>query len=282
MSKIERELIGVEGRRLAYARLGRGPSVVLLHGIPTHMHLWRNVADRLVSGGMEVLMLDLLGFGSSDKPVDFDLGLSSQACLIASALDELNWPGGTIVGHDIGGGVVQLLVLAKPNLAKRLVLVDTIAYDSFPEPGIARLKDPAWDNILGAAGFDLCKGLAKGFVRGMVHSERVTPDLVAAYELPFHGVKGRLAYLRAARALRTEELSTRMSEVEHLALPTLIVWGAKDLFQAVRYGQRLAAAMPNARLEVLLDAGHFLPEDAPYDLARLILDFDEADRESVQ
>ena len=54
----------------------------------------------------------------------------------------------------------------------------------------------------------------------MSRADRVTPELVAAYEKPFHGVEGRLAYLRAARALRTEELTSRMAEVEKLEIPT--------------------------------------------------------------
>ena len=76
--------------------------------------------------------------------------------------------------------------------------------------------DAAWDRILGAPDFDLARGLTKGLTRGLSRADRVTPELVAAYEKPFHGVEGRLAYLRAARALRTEELASRMGEVEEL------------------------------------------------------------------
>jgi pimeloyl-ACP methyl ester carboxylesterase len=214
-----------------------------------------------------------LGYGDSDKPAGADFGVAAQAELLATVLRKLNWDGRAIVGHDIGGGVGQLMCANDPETAKRLVLVDTIAYDSFPEPGIARLKDPVWDSILSAPDFDLRKGLKKGFTRGMVHSDRITPELVAAYERPFRGVDGRLTYLRAARALQTEDLADRMNEVEKLNIPTLIVWGAEDVFQPIRYGARLAAAMPRARFEKVEHAGHFLPEDEPGILARLIADF---------
>jgi 2-hydroxymuconate-semialdehyde hydrolase len=76
----------------------------------------------------------------------------------------------------------------------------------------------------------------KAFKRGMVHADRITP----AYERPFHRAEGRLAYLRAARALRTEELSSRMDAVEKLELPTLVVWGAEDVFQPLESGEHLA------------------------------------------
>ncbi len=97
--------------------------------------------------------------------------------------------------------------------------------------------------------------------------------MVDAYVRPFLGVAGRLAYLRAARALRTEELATRMDAVERLDIPTLIVWGAEDVFQPLDCGARLAAAMPHARFEVIEQAGHFLPEDEPERLAGLIGNF---------
>ncbi len=269
--------IGVDGQRIAYHRGGKGPSVALIHGIPTSSYLWRNVVPSLVDQGFEVIALDLLGFGDSSKPTHVDLGVASQAGRIAAALHQLGWDGSAIVGHDIGGGVAQLVCVSGPQAVKHLVLLDSIAYDSFPEPGIARLKQPVWDGILGAPDFDLQKGLAKGFARGMVHQERITPELIQAYERPFRGVEGRLAYLRAARALRTEELSTRMAEIEKLTLPTLILWGAEDVFQAMQYGMRLANAMPRARFVKVDHAGHFLPEDEPDLVARSIGDFIRSD-----
>jgi len=269
----ETRSVAVGPHHLAVTRRGSGPSIVLLHGIPTSAYLWRDVIPPLLSAGFETITIDLLGYGASDQPDAADLGLAAQAGWVAQALDQIGWTGGTLIGHDIGGGVAQLIALNDPTLVNALILVDSVLYDSFPEPGIARLKDPAWDDILGAADFDLKKGLAKGFRRGLVRTDRITPALIDAYERPFAGIEGRRAYLRAARALRTEDLSTRMDEIERLDTPTLIVWGENDVFQPLRYGQRLAAAMPNACLAILDQAGHFLPEDAPERLVRQILDY---------
>ena len=63
------------------------------------------------------------------------------------------------------------------------------------------------------------------------------------------------------RALRTEELSTRMTEIEKLTVPTLIIWGADDTFQPMRYGLQLANNMPRASFVKIDHAGHFLPEE---------------------
>ena len=214
------------------------------------------------------------GLANCFHPGTDDVGiLAAQAKRIGAFLTALGWSNGTLVGHDIGGGIAQLIAVDQAFLIQRLVLVDTIAYDSFPVAAIARLKEPVWDIILGASDFDLKKGLRKSFDQGMVRTNRVSSEMVAMYEKPFSGVQGRLAYLRAARALRTEELASRMVEVEALQIPTLIVWGAEDVFQPVAFGERLATALANGRFERVAEAGHFLPEDQPERLVELIHDF---------
>ncbi|EAW9908284.1 alpha/beta hydrolase [Salmonella enterica] len=270
---IEDGFLNIAGSRVAYSRYGHGSPVALIHGIPTSRHLWRNVTPFLTESGYEVIAIDLLGYGDSGKPTDADLGIKAQSEIVFEMLSALGWECGTIVGHDIGGGIAQLLAINHPGMVDHLVLIDSILYDSFPEPGISRLKDPIWDGILGAPDFDLRTGFAKAFHRGMFHTERITPEFIDAYERPFHGIEGRHAYLRAARALRTEELSSCMERIEKLALPTLIIWGRKDTYQPLQLGERLARKMVNAQITIIEEAGHFLPEDAPEALAACITEF---------
>jgi pimeloyl-ACP methyl ester carboxylesterase len=263
----------IKGKRIAISQAGKGYPVALLHGIPTSRLLWRHIVPYLAARGCEVTAIDLLGYGESDQPPDIDLGIAAQARLIGALLETIGWHDGALVGHDIGGGIAQLIAVDRPALLDRLVLVDTIAYDSFPVGPLARLKDPVWDTILGAPDFDLKKGLRKSFEAGMAHADRVTAELITMYETPFAGVEGRRAYLRAARALRTDELASRMAEVEALKLPTLVLWGDEDVFQPIAYGERLAAALENGRLMRIVNAGHFSPEDEPERLAELFLEF---------
>jgi len=80
----------------------------------------------------------------------------------------------------------------------------------------------------------------------------------------------RRAYLRAARAVRTEDLADHMAAVEALAIPVWLAWRARDPFQPLGYGERLAAALPRASLTVIEGSGHFLPEEYPTELIDLI------------
>jgi pimeloyl-ACP methyl ester carboxylesterase len=99
--------IGAGGERIAYHRFGHGPTVALIHGIPTWSYLWRNVIPPLVHDGLEVIAVDLLGYGDSDKSIGADLGIAAQAERLAMVLRKLNWDRSAIVGHDIGGGVAN-------------------------------------------------------------------------------------------------------------------------------------------------------------------------------
>jgi len=265
--------ISVANQRIAYTRSAQTPTVALLHGIPTNRHLWRHVTPELSAKQCGWIAFDLVGYGDSSKPATLDIGVRAQAHFIAGAMHAAGWRRGTVVGHDIGGGVAQLLALDPSLRINRMALIDSVAYDSFPEPGIARLKDPAWDAILGAEDFDLKRGFAKGLKQGLVKGELVTPELIAAYERPFQGVSGRLAYLRAARALRSEDLMARIADIEALDIPVLMIWGAHDHFQPVEYGHRLANALQNAQIEIVETAGHFLPEDEPALLGKRLADF---------
>jgi pimeloyl-ACP methyl ester carboxylesterase len=271
---MEKAFVTTAVGRLAYVQAGRGAPILLIHGIPTSSFLWRNVIPPLAEA-FTVYAVDLLGYGDSDKPEGADLSIVAQADFVRAFMQEVGWERGAVAGHDIGGGIAQLIALENSQAITKLVLLDTIAYDSWPVPEIDRLKDPAWDEILATR--DLSPGFAKSFKRGMVHQERVDDQLVAEYVRPFEGVEGRRAYLRCARALRTEDLATAMDRVELLDIPTLIIWGEEDDFQKVEYGRRLAAAMPRARLVVLEEAGHFVLEDRPEEVARLIREFVGAD-----
>jgi pimeloyl-ACP methyl ester carboxylesterase len=264
---VEKSRVAIREGKIAYVRTGEGAPVVLIHGIPTSAYLWRDVIPPL-SREFAVCALDLLGYGDSDKAPKADLSVRAQAAYVAEFMVQVGLTHATIAGHDIGGGVAQLLALDRPELVKRLVLIDTVAYDSWPGPEIDRLKDPAWDKIIER--IDLRKGFREALLRGTVRKGRITDALVEEYVRPFDGVEGRRSYLRCARALNNRDLLIRAAEIERLSLAALILWGEADDYQDPAIGQRLADRLAAARLVVLKDAGHFLPEDQPEEIARLV------------
>src|SRR6202022_2496588 len=156
---------------IAYLRMGQGPPLVLLHGIPSSSCLWRDVIDPL-SATFEVLAPDLLGYGDSDKRMDVDLSIAAQARYMVAFMETLGVHQAAVAGHDIGGGVAQLMAVDEPQRVARLILIDSIVDNNWPVADIARLKEPAWDQIM--VNIDLRTGLRKGLEAGMVTPGRVT------------------------------------------------------------------------------------------------------------
>src|SRR5256714_1787934 len=154
---------------VAYLRQGQGPAVLLLHGIPSSSYLWRDVIDPL-SATFDVLAPDLLGYGDSDKRLDADLSIAAQARYMVAFMETLGVHQAAVIGHDIGGGVAQLMAVDEAQRVARLSLIDSAVDNNWPVPVIARLKEPAWDQIM--VNIDLRKGLREGLEKGMVTAGR--------------------------------------------------------------------------------------------------------------
>jgi pimeloyl-ACP methyl ester carboxylesterase len=255
---------------IAYLRKGQGPAVLLLHGIPSSSYLWRDVIDPLAAT-FDVLAPDLLGYGDSDKRLDADLSIAAQARYMVAFMESIGVHQAAVVGHDIGGGIAQLMAVDEPQRVARLILIDSVLDNNWPVPDIARLKEPVWDQIM--VNRDLRDGLRKGLEAGIVTEGRVTDELVDEWTRPFQDLGGRRAYLRAARALNNRDLTSRSRHIEEITTPTLILWGANDKFLDPSWAERLKSKLPDATVEIIDPGGHFLPIDRPEALADAITRF---------
>ena len=245
---------------IAYLRTGQGPPLVLLHGIPSSSYLWRDVIEPL-SATFEVLAPDLLGYGDSDKRMDVDLSIAAQARYVVAFMETIGVHQAAVAGHDIGGGVAQLMAVDEPQRVARLILIDSIVDNNWPIPDIARLKEPAWDQIM--VNIDLRRGLRKGLEAGVVTPGRVTDEMVDEWTRPFQDLGGRRAYLRAARALNNRDLTSRAKHIDEIETPTLILWGANDAFLEPAWAETLHGRLRESTVQIIDPGGHFLPLDRP-------------------
>jgi len=258
------------GGDVAYLRQGQGPALLLLHGIPSSSYLWRDVIDPL-SATFDVLAPDLLGYGDSDKRLDAELSIAAQARYMVALMESLGVHQVAVVGHDIGGGIAQLMAADEPQRVARLILIDSVVDNNWPIPDIARLKEPAWDQII--VNIDLRKGLRKGLEAGIVTEGRVTDELVDEWTRPFQDLGGRRAYLRAARSLNNRDLISRSKHIEEIETPTLIIWGANDKFLEPQWAETLKNKLRDTTVEIIDPGGHFLPLDRPDALVEAITRF---------
>ncbi|HET9847461.1 MAG TPA: alpha/beta fold hydrolase [Candidatus Dormibacteraeota bacterium] len=255
---------------IAYLRRGQGPALLLVHGIPSSSYLWRDVIDPLAAT-FDVVVPDLLGYGDSDKRLDADLSIAAQARYLVAFMESLGIHQAAVIGHDIGGGIAQLMAVDEPQRVARLIVIDSVVDNNWPVPDIARLKEPVWDQIM--VNIDLRDGLRKGLEAGIVTPGRVTDEVVDEWTRPFQDLGGRRAYLRAARALNNRDLTSRSKHIEEIGSPTMILWGANDKFLEPRWAETLKHKLRDASVEIIDPGGHFLPIDRPEAVVEAIIRF---------
>lgn len=264
------EFVDIGGTRLYYfaaGTRGAGVPVVLLHGFPMSSRLWHTVV-RDFPPDHRLVVCDLPGFGRSDPPRTDATSCGGHADAVLRLLDDLRLERACVVGHGLGGGVAQVLALRAPGRVSHLALVDSCGFGAAPR-GMARLAR-ALGPLTRLTPPGLLAGLVHGSVaRGFADRDRSRLTLDACLQ-PFTTRAGRdtlVEHLRAIGRCDTAPWSARLGE---LRIPAAVIWGRRDPFFPVALGERLAAAIPGATLDVLPGAAHFVPEDAPDQLLRVL------------
>ena len=264
------EFIDLEGARLycyAAGTPGGGEPVVFLHGFPTSSHLWAGVVP-LLPGGRRLIVVDLLGYGRSDRPAGRDVSIPGHGTRTVALLDALGINYACLVGHDVGGGVAQWLAVHAPTRVSKLCLVNSVGFDCWPARDVklaratlplTRYLPPLW--MLTVLRTDLLRGYTDR-ARG-IHS-------VEQYVRPFASADGRDAFVAHMEALDSRDTTALAARLKNVVAPTAILCGAHDPFLSSVIGQRLRAAIPGATLDVVPDARHFLPEESPERVAAAI------------
>lgn len=264
------EFVDLAGARLYYyaaGTRGAGNPVVFLHGFPTSSHLWNDVVP-LMPAGHRLVVLDLLGFGRSDRPLGRDLSLLGHAERVLGLMDALGITRACIVGHDVGGGIAQVMATRWPQRVSHLCLIDSVAFDAWPprEVKLARAMlpltrhlPPAW--LLSIVRRDLCRGYT---------DEARCVGSIDRYVKPFASPDGRDAFVSHVNALDPSETLALEPRLGGIVCPTSILWGEGDPFIPSTVAKRLHAAIPGSTLEVLPGARHFLPEEAPERVAEAV------------
>ena len=272
-SALEPRAVVVDGHRLAYREAGAGPPVLLLHGIPTSSQLWRDVIPTLART-RRVVAPDLLNYGRSDKPARADVSMRAQARLMLGLMAALGLRRVDLVAHDIGGGVAQLMAVRRPERIARLALANTVCFDSWPIPEFQPLQAPGAED---GTSLDDFLAMLRGFLPNGVHRpEALGEGAVEAMLAPWSDAAGKRALFRNFRRLNPEYTRAIAGELETLPQPPLIPLGRHDPFQKLVYGEKLAATIPDARLEVIEDAAHWIMEEKPGEVADRLAAFLDA------
>lgn len=274
-------LPGCDGVELSVAVGGTGPALVLLHGFPQTHYMWRNVARELVAHNT-VIVPDLRGYGSSDKPVERTPGTYSKRTMagdIVRAAKSLGFDSFGLVGHDRGALVGVRAALDSPSVVEYLGILDVLpTADTWD---VLRGIDAkvAWHLYLMAqpAGLPerMIKAVAPEFFGSFLDSwdpdgSTFAPDVREHYiESSVGAVNSIVADYRATAGIDLEmDLQDRVDGTR-ITMPVGVLsqdWGSQLGFDAAA----LWGAWATDLTYESIDAGHFMAEEKPEEIAHFI------------
>ncbi|WP_433558683.1 alpha/beta fold hydrolase [Pseudonocardia xinjiangensis] len=267
----------VHGYRRAFRLAGKGPPVVLVHGIGDSSATWEPVIPALARRHL-VTAPDLLGHGSSDKP-RADYSVAAYANGLRDLLGVLGVERATLVGHSLGGGVAMQFAYQFPERTERLVLVGSGGAGLDVTPVLRAMTLPGATGLLHLLRIPTARlqvGMAVQLLRLMGSGlGQDAPDLLRMVDaLP--DATARAAFIRTLRAVvdwRGQVVTMLDRCYLTRGMPTLLVWGSRDAVVPVAHARRAHEAMPGSRLEVFEGAGHFPFHSDPARFVALLEDF---------
>jgi pimeloyl-ACP methyl ester carboxylesterase len=255
----------VDGYALSYRRRGAGEPAVLVHGLGTHSFLWANVVPALTRV-FDVVCVDLLGCGGSDKPDGADYGLAAHAERLRKLVQALGLGRVHLVGHDTGAGISLLFAVGWPGLVRTLTLVNSIGYEERAVPVPLAITTP----LPGFLSVPMRKAAPLFLHRVLRVRDRPRRAQVHELAAPLSTEQGLRALRTSARDLSRGELARIAPRLRDLRVPTTLVWGMADSHRPFTTAERLYQDIPAARLVRIPGAGHLVPIDAPDELARVL------------
>jgi len=229
--------------------------------------MWRHLLPALASAGRRALAPDLPGFG--DSPPDSSGTFERHVEAVERFHRQLELDRVVLVVHDTGGLIGLRWACDHPDAVCGLVITNTGFFPDIEWIEIAKtmrtpVQGEALVDSLSRAGFATLLGEASyGF------DERALDE----YWKGFADEVRRQGHLELYRSGDFEKLAPYESCLTHLALPTLLVWGAHDQFATPKMAERFHDEIPDSELRVFDDAGHFVWEDEPNGTTEAVIEF---------
>lgn len=270
---MEHLTVRANGAAFHVARIGQGQPLLLLHGWPEFWLSWEPVMARLADR-FTLYAPDLRGFGDSDKPEGL-FGPDQQAADMLALMDALGLRQAGIVGHDVGGALMQPLARAAPERIAGLFFFD------FVYPGIGpRMAEPDRLNHIWYQSFHQMEmaarlvgasrescGLYIGhFLKAWSHRKDAFDDVLEAFTDNFMkagNLAGGFAHYRAAHAGRVRMMKGKAPPATPIEVPTCVRWAEHDPLFPYAWTDRLGESFSNLDLAMFEGVGHFAHREDP-------------------
>jgi pimeloyl-ACP methyl ester carboxylesterase len=269
-----------DGLDLHVMMLGEGPPVILLHGFPETGHTWRHQLPALAAAGFAAWAPNLRGYPPSAIPrARADCALPHLVRDIAALARATGHPRIHLVGHDWGGIIAWAFAGAHPELLDRLVVLNAPHMEVYFEKlwrssqflrsgyvGLFQLPVLP-ESMLSAGGYRLLRQMFTLTQHGHAYGKADIDEYVKALSAP-GALRAALDYYRAN--MRPGAMDLARARVRN---ETLVIWGERDPALGTFLLDGLQRHVPRLQVHRLPGAGHWVQNEAPDEVNRLLVDF---------
>jgi len=270
---MEHLTIRANGAAFHVARTGRGRPLLLLHGWPEFWLTWETVMTRLADRFL-LIAPDLRGFGDSDKPQGA-FGAPEHAADMLALLDALGIGQVGVVGHDIGGAVMQPLARRAPDRLAGLFFFDFVYPGIGPRMAVPDRLNEIWYQsfhqmamapALVGATRETCRTYIGHFLRHWAHRKEAFDDVLDVFTDNFlkpGNLAGGFAHYQAVHAGRVAMLKGGAPVLPPIATPTCIRWAQHDPLFPYAWTDRLGETFTMLDVALFPEVGHFPHREDP-------------------
>lgn len=269
------QYIKLNGHHLHYIDEGQGPTLLFVHGTPTWSFDYRHLIKALRSH-FRCIAIDLMGFGLSEKPSDYDYSTPQHVHTLTAFIEHLHLTDLHLVLHDFGGVIGMAYALDRPKQVKSITLFNSWLWDSSQEPEFEAssriLKSPLLPFLYRRLNFSPRFLIPKSFY----DKKRLHKRTHQHYTRVFRKASERNGPLAFARSILNDQkwFGQLWEKIHRLKQkPILFVWGMQDPFVLPKYLDKYASAFPNARIIKLEECGHFPQEEKKEEVIEAVSQF---------
>jgi pimeloyl-ACP methyl ester carboxylesterase len=257
-----------DGVKLAYIDEGKGPeTIIMIHGLGSYLPAWKKNIPEL-SKKYRVIAIDLPGYGKSSKLPHSGL-MTYYAGVIADLIQTLHLGPVNLAGHSMGGQIAMVLALQKPELVKRLILVDPAGFERFHAGQRNWFKDVMTPNLVRLTTLEAIEvNLAANFYRMPTDAHFMIEDRIAMREADDFEAYC-LAVARSVSGMVEEAVIDKLDQIK---APTLIFFGENNMLIPNRYlnpgftskiAETGAGLIKGSKLVMVPKCGHFMMFEKP-------------------
>lgn len=256
-----------ENIKIHYMEEGTGEPLILIHSIGQSIYTWRSIFYRL-SDYYRVIAIDLPGFGYSDRPRQFNYTVSDQTEAISLFMDALGIKSAHFIGFSMGAGYVLDFIRKYKQRVGRVIICSPGGVT--PEmPTIIRMMNSSLFGMLACRlyGISIVEKLLQECFFDLTN---INPELVQEYYRPISDPNARRAIRYSLLGFDENEIISNLRDIN---ANVLMIYGAEDKWHPSHIGELYHAALRNAQLAIVRNAGHMMHEEKPDRLVDAVLEY---------